>query len=86
MQESATRVLNLVSTALNLNLLKVFKHPCRHPFELIDLDLTEPNPPEMEGHEYGYAIFEPLQEINISNKSTHISFLTITSTIMIIRW
>ena len=34
---------------------------------LYDLDLTKPTPPEMEGHEYGYTIFELLPDINVSN-------------------
>ena len=46
--------------------------------KLSDLNLTEPYTSEMEGHEYGYAIFELLPDINISNKSIHISSLTVT--------
>ena len=33
----------------------------------------------MEGHEYRYAIFEPLPDINICNKSTPISSHTVAS-------
>ena len=33
----------------------------------------------MEGHTYRYPIFEPLPDINISNKSTHVSFQTLIS-------
>ena len=33
---------------------------------LIDLNLTELNSPEMEGHNYGYATFELLPDINVS--------------------
>ena len=33
----------------------------------IDLNLTELSPPELEGHEYGYGILEPLPDINISS-------------------
>ena len=46
---------------------------------LINLDLTEPNPPEIEGHQYGYAIFEPLPEIHISKKSIPKHSQTVTS-------
>ena len=46
------------------------------PLMLTDLDLTEHNTSEMEGHGYGYALMEPLQDIKISNKSTTISFQT----------
>ena len=34
---------------------------------LVNLSLMEPYPPKIEGHEYGYAIFEPLAYISISN-------------------
>ena len=36
------------------------------PLRLTDVNLTEPKPPETEGHEYGYAIFKLLSNINIS--------------------
>ena len=45
----------------------------------IDLVLTEPNPPEMEGHEYGCAIFEPLPDITIRNKGTPIPSETVVN-------
>ena len=43
------------------------------------LDLTGPNQPEMEGHIYYHAIFEPLQDINISNKHTPKPFQNVIS-------
>ena len=45
----------------------------------IDLELTEPNPPEMEEQEYGYVIFEPLPNITIRNKGTPIPSETVVS-------
>ena len=44
------------------------------------MDLAEPNMPEKEDHEYRYAIFEPLPDINItSNKTTSMPAVTTTS-------
>ena len=52
----------------------------RHSARLVDLKLTEPNPAEMEGHEYGYTIFEPLPDIDASStKSTPVSSMTVTN-------
>ena len=75
-------VMKLVITTSNLNLLKVLKPPLQIAsmiLRLIDHDLTGTSPPEMEGDDYGYAIFEPMQDLNISNKSTPLFSLTIIS-------
>ena len=48
---------------------------------LAGLNLMQPNPPVIEGHEYKYNIFEPLPEINVSSsKSTPVPSITLTST------
>ena len=48
--------------------------------QLTNMDLTESNSPGNEGHEYGYAVFEPLLDINISsNKVSTVPAATITS-------
>ena len=45
-----------------------------------DLNITQINLPEKEGHDYGYAVFEPLADINISsNKCTPGPPVTVTS-------
>ena len=43
---------------------------------LINIELTEPNHPQKEGHEYGYALLEPLQDKHVDN-SKHIPILLI---------
>ena len=46
----------------------------------IQLELTETNPPEKDGYEYGYAIIEPLPDIHkYSSKHTHISPIDISN-------
>ena len=43
---------------------------------LAGLILTEPNLPELEGHEYGYTLFESFIDINVScSKSTPLLYL-----------
>ena len=52
---------------------------------LSSIELTEPNPPEKEGHEYGYAMFEQLVDIQIDSSKhtyiTHADICNITATI-----
>ena len=35
---------------------------------LINLELTEPNPAEKEGYEYGYAMFEHLPDVYVNSR------------------
>ena len=38
--------------------------------KLTNHQIIEPNPPEKEGYEYGYAMYEPLPDVHV-NSSKH---------------
>ena len=80
MWKSVIGVLNRVIKILSSNLYKALKTLADILSILTDLNVKVHTQPEMEGYEYGYAILEPLGDINVScTKSTPLSSLTIAN-------
>ena len=77
MQKLIIGMLNCMITTLISNSSRVLKACLQTLFSRqVDLNLTQPNPLDMEEYGYGYNIFEPLFNINASSgKNTPVYFL-----------
>ena len=75
-----TKVTLVIINYLPLIWIILFSHKNIYFTSSTNLGLRWPNQPEIEGHEYGYAIFKPLPYLNFSsNNSTSVSSVTVTN-------